>query len=1010
MATRRILAFALAVALVWTAAPPAAAAAAETTPTAAGTPTDAPTEAPSSGPTPSPAPLPPLTLDEALSLLHASSGVPETSYADRLAQWASFPAGTGGASADPEDPDADVYGYSASDAVKATVEGGSAMYRFTVPALGLYEFRIDYLASDRNLTDNTISVTVDDAVPFDEAAGLDLPALYQDESKTFALDRYGNETVPRTVVSAVWQTRALRTKADATARPLRFLLAAGEHVVRIDNRANPLVFGRLSVSGATDRPTYAEYRAASPQAGLYEGAIALRAVDYASKNSSYINLASIPNPDLEPFASGRNSMNAIDEIGFKYPGQEVTFAFDAPETAYYRLSFLYASTKEDDPACRGILVDGETPFAELASVPFPATSGKWRTLELADAAGTPYEIFLTKGAHALTLRVEAGLAAAGAERLDLVLQHIGVLTQRVRRITGKDVDVNRTWKLSQYIPDVGRCLEAYGLVFGDVLASLAPRSPKGARSAGLADLVQAMKKTARMAEKPDELPLRLNMLQEASGSVAELLGLENEKLLAQPMSLNAIYVHGAGPVPDTRKSFWTHLTEGVRAFFRSFSPSAATKSETKKPDRVTVWVNRAVQQVDLIQKLADSRFTEETGIRVDISQMSNEGRLVLAKASGSSPDAVLGISGWLPYELAIRGAGYDLTRFPDFWTFAGQFAPGAFVPLMIDGKAYAMPESMDFQCLFYRKDILGSLGLPVPDTWNDVIDLLPELQRAGLGFYHQMAVNSSYKWFNITYIDLAQFGAPLYSADGTRVNLTSKEAVAALDFQTKLFTTYSMPEQVASFYQSFRNGTIPIGVGSFATYVQLKSAAPEIAGRWGMAPLPGQVDAQGDVARWTPGLSSTAFLFGDTALPEESWKFLKWWLSAETQTDFAYLLQSTFGPTYMWLPANLAAVDAMPVEAADRAVIRAQLDWIAEPPKTPATYMVERGLSDVWNSVVFDGVPVRVAIDRMQISADRELRRKLIEFGYIADGVVVKPYVLPTVQEIRAEMEKHADD
>ena len=30
---------------------------------------------------------------------------------------------------------------------------------------------------------------------------------------------------------------------------------------------------------------------------------------------------------------------------------------------------------------------------------------------------------------------------------------------------------------------------------------------------------------------------------------------------------------------------------------------------------------------------------------------------------------------------------------------------------------------------YYRKDILGSLGIPVPHTWNEVIEILPELQR-----------------------------------------------------------------------------------------------------------------------------------------------------------------------------------------------------------------------------------------------------------------------------------------
>ena len=45
-----------------------------------------------------------------------------------------------------------------------------------------------------------------------------------------------------------------------------------------------------------------------------------------------------------------------------------------------------------------------------------------------------------------------------------------------------------------------------------------------------------------------------------------------------------------------------------------------------------------------------------TGISVRLSLMPDEGKLILARASGGAPDVALGVSNWLPYELAIRGA------------------------------------------------------------------------------------------------------------------------------------------------------------------------------------------------------------------------------------------------------------------------------------------------------------------------------------------------------------------
>lgn len=953
---------------------------------------------------------PVLTTGEALNLLRTSAGLPETTYADRLADWSALPPGGDRIAADAENAEPDDTGYLASGLSRPTEPGEDAVYRVEIASGGRYFLSIDYLTVDRNLTANTVSLQVDGAPPFDEAESLELPSLWRDETKDFLPDRYGNETIPRTLAVNRWRTLSLRLPQDPSPDPLALYLAEGAHEIRFRNAANRLVFGRLALEGAAVLPDYDDYRAGLGGQPLGTGVLTLSAVDYSEKNSSYINATAIPNPDLEPFREGMRRLNALDEEGFSFPGQEVSFRVRVPATARYRLSVQYATSKEDAPVYRSLLVDGRIPFREAGTIAFEPTRGAFRTLPFDDADGTPYEILLEEGERTLTLRVTAGPAAAAARSLSACLDHIAWFSQQIRRITGKEVDPNRTWRLTTYFPDTGRYLEAYAVLMQDAFDGLSAQWPGGRQSAGLSDLGQALKKLRSLSEKPDELPLRLDALQAGGGAVAELLGTQNERLLDQPMALNALYLHGAEGPPPTRKSLFLHLRERIRDFLSTFTRNVAGVAN-REEGRLSVWVNRPVQQVDLIQKLTDARFAADTGnaTAVDFSHLANEGRLILAKASGTSPDLVIGLSGWIPYELSIRGAGYDLARFPDFWAFASRFPPGAFVPLVIGDGVYAIPEGLDFQALFYRKDILDSIGLQVPDTWDDVLEMLPELQRNGLAFYHQMAVNSAYKWFNVTYVDIAQFGCRLYSEDGTRLNLSSPEGLAALDFQTRLFTTYSMPEQVASFYQSFRRGTIPIGIGNFYTYVQLKAAAPEIAGRWGIAPLPGQIDADGEVVRWTPGLSTTAFLFEDARDPDTAWTFMKWWLSADIQSEFGYRLQSIFGPTYMWLPANLEAVETMPVETADRAVIREQLTWIAEPVKTPATYMVERGLSDIWNSVVFDGVSVRVAVDRMQIEADRELRRKLEEFGYIRDGVVVRPYRLPTVEGIEAKMVRHGD-
>lgn len=947
-------------------------------------------------------------VDAAFKLLRQSGQWQTTTYADCLDIWKNQNPGKGAYHVLPETGGLPYVDQEAPDGVsRLTYAGDVVQYNIRVDHAGLYQISINYKTIDQSLTANIISLLIDEKLPYDEAENLELATYWADESKNFVLDKFGHETTPRSVPIHKWRCIPLRASMYYNAEPLLFYLDSGLHLIEIENLSNPLALGMLIVEGAKEIPTYQEYSEEANKLPQFMNVLTVSATEYIEKNSSYINLMCEPNPDLEPYSAGVHRLNIIDGEGYKIPGQEVTFAVEAPETGRYRLSLIYSSRKEDAPVYRSIMINGVIPFKEAGLIALPPTYNRFTTWTVADDNGMQYEWVLKKGINTITFHAVPGPAGKAAQNLSLCLDHINLFTQQIRRITGKDIDVNRTWRLTAYLPETTEYLHAYLLILKSTRDMLASQWPYGSQSAALSDLNIAINRLEKLSENPDILPVKLDAFSSGTGSVAELIGTQIEKLLDQPLTLNAFYLHGDMQPLSTKKSIFVHIAEWFRSLLASFN-----QNETRELSKseLSVWVNRPVQQVDLIQRMTDSLFYQDTGIQTNIyfSHLADEGRLILAKASGTSPDVVIGLSGWIPYELSIRGAGYDLTQFSDFWSFATDFPPGAFVPLMFDGGVYAIPESLDFQLLFYRKDIIESIGLDIPQTWDDVIDMLPELQRYGLGFYHQMAVNSAYKWFNITYIDLAQFGCSLYSEDGSRVNLSSPEGIAALDFQTKLFTTYSMPEQVASFYQSFRRGTIPIGIGNFYTYVQLKSAAPEIAGQWAVALMPGQVDRNGTIQRWTPGLATTAFMFDDVADPQTAWAFMKWWLSDKTQSDFGYRLQSIFGPTYMWLPANLKAVDVMPVEKQDREVIRKQLEWIAEPPKTPATYMVERGLSDIWNMVVFDGVPVRIAIDKKEIEMNRELRRKLEEFGYIQNGQLVKPYKLPSVTEIKAEMQKYA--
>ncbi len=82
-------------------------------------------------------------------------------------------------------------------------------------------------------------------------------------------------------------------------------------------------------------------------------------------------------------------------------------------------------------------------------------------------------------------------------------------------------------------------------------------------------------------------------------------------------------------------------------------------------------------------------------------------------------------------------------------------------------------------------------------------------------------------------------------------------------------------------------------------------------------------------------------------------------------------------------------------------MILEQWQWLQEPVKLPGSYMQERELSNAWNKIVFDGVNPRVAIDSSIIIINREIARKMEEFGYLQDGVKVKEFKIPTIETVK---------
>lgn len=876
-------------------------------------------------------------------------------------------------------------------------------YTVTADRAGLYNMKLTYRPMETTLLDYNADITINGVKAYDEMGNIALPLFWHDRTKEFPTDRYGDETAPYQERKEEWTTLYLYNGAYSTADPLLFWLESGENVIRVKNiSGSGLGLGRLEVLEPQEELiAYADYGKLH-KGEVIDGLNIIHAFDYTEKNTSQAIYESINDPAVKPHD---NRYKKINSMNWSKPGTEVEYEFEAPQDGFYHIALHYNNPKEEFDVFNTIRIDGEVPFSEMQNYAFDSTGSKWANKVLADEEGTPYSFYMTEGNHTISLRSEMEPIERAMRYARVLTDHVTQFDMAITKITGTEVDRNRTWKMTNYIPEIPEYLEAYRTIIHEIKYLLQDYTPNGVKSAMMSELNKAVAFIDQMAKYPDEIALyQANLAKSKDNSILKSVSEFNEMLSAPVFNLNAIYVYGNDKLPKADANIAESFVSGTKNLINSYtSDKFASKYD---PDVVNVWVERATTHVDLLQKMIDTKFTPETGIKVKVSVMPDSNKLVLATAADDVPDAALGLISDVPFELASRGALYDLTQFDDFWEVADRFVPGAFVSYLYNEGVYAIPETLEFETLVYRTDIFDNLGLTPPDTWEDVTNMCPTLQRYGMNFYHIMASGAGYKWYYQTTSMLFQNGGKLYTDDGLRTAIDQPKSVKALQKLGDLFVKYSLPKEVGSFFNEFRYGTLPVGTVSLDDYILIKNGAPELTGKWALAPYPGTVQEDGTVDRSFVCNGTGGIIFGSTEKAEDTWEFMKWWTDYDTQVEYTYTLQSTYGEAFIWLPSNVRAFAEAPLSQADKQVIMEQVKWLKDVPRTPGQYMVERTISDVWNEVVNKGKTAQVSVDEMVVSCNREIKKKMTELGYYdKKGNLINSYTIRDAKWVEEQIE-----
>lgn len=903
------------------------------------------------------------------------------------------------------EPAVDLYGNTCDFAkVLSSGDGEStAVWTITVDHPGLYELEVTYLAEGGNEAKVQRKLTVDGETPCEEANNLCFYRVFEEEMQAdgkVRVNAIGDEVWPRQNEKRVWQTVRAVDQQAIYVDPLRFYLSEGAHEIALHYVDQPVVLGAVAFVAPKTYESYAEKLKAWEEMGyapVSENAVVkLQAEDSAWRSESVIRRESDADPKTEPRSGAERVLNVVGGYRWRLGNAAVTWAVDVPETGLYAIHMKVLQDNDPGmPSYRQIMIDGEIPFDEMRLYSFPYSS-KWYGETLHDAeTGEPYSFYLTAGRHTITSTVKLGPIGEIMRRTEKDVTYLGEIQREIVKITGSEPDYNYEYDLYRTMPELsgeltylaGRLTES-----ADLLASVSSETTSMENN-----YRQIIDQLTFFAEDVDRIPKALSDLDNAQSNMGTYIS-TIEKC---PLAMDYLVLTAPDRAFDIETStFFQRMAVTGENFMASFtkdydSVGLIVDDEETAAEETTVlnvWIARGTEWGEILKELADEDFTPKTGIVINLhvlptGQLStgSVNTIMLSVASGTAPDVALSVEYNLPNEFAFRDAVVDLTQFPDFEEVAGQFYESSLIPFQYNGGVYALPETMDFTVMIYRQDVLSELGVELPETWSDVYQkLLPRLYENNMSFSlpvdTSVSSNSPGALRGFTML-LLQMGGDYYHGDGVSSALDTPEAYQAFKAWTDMYANYEIDAE-SNFFTRIRTGTMPIGIGNFTTYMQLMTSAPELYGRWSIAPVPGTVQADGTVKHTVGTTAATAnIILSQSEKKDAAWEFLKWWTSEEVQTRYGRELEAILGMGARWNTANVNAFYSLPWDARHERVIRAQMDAAEEQLIVPGGYFTGRHIINAWNRVCINNENARDALEKAVKDINKELQNKRQEFG-----------------------------
>ncbi|MDR2043245.1 MAG: extracellular solute-binding protein [Clostridium sp.] len=875
-----------------------------------------------------------------------------------------------------------------------TGDDSTVTWEVEIPEAGWYALRMEYLTVESRGVAVERRLLINGELPFTDAGSMEFSRLWTDEGPS-RTDNQGNEIRSRQVEVYDWQTAYFRDDMGYVTRPYEFWFGRGSNTITLEAAGEPVVIGALTVEAAAEPQAYDTYRSALPAAAqdgppfsqTIQGEDAL----LRSESSLYAKYDR-SSPTTQPNSVTRTVLNYIGGDVWGSSGQWIEWECEVPRDGYYLLTVKGRQNySRGAVSVRRLYIDGAVPFREAEDIRFEY-GNDWKVYTLSDEDGNPYQFYLTAGRH--RLRLEAALGGMGTvlEELEDSTFRLNQIYRRLLIYLGATPDQYRDYHVEQVYPDVLEAMELEAARLYSVIDRVV------AYTGQKADKIAAAQTLAQQLERFVKHPERISVGFVSFKDNITSLGSAALSMSETKLDVDYLVVSGAqDPLPQDRAGILAKAAHEIKSFAASFVvdyDSVGDVYEEGEEGVVKVWIVTGRDQGTILKSMVDDTFTFDTGIKVNV-EIIDPNALLSAVVAGRGPNVV--VSSWAdqPVNYALRGAAEDLTQFEGWEEVFGRFYPSAYRPYEFEGGIYAVPETQTYNVMFYRKDVLEEIGLGIPDTWEELIEMLPTIQGNNLSVGIPSPSNAAAPTvgaanggadLSMYYTLVYQNGSDLYDEEGRTTLIDNEAGVEAFASYTKYFTDYGVPA-VYDFVSRFRTGEMPIGITGFQTYNTLMVSAPEIKGLWDFTLIPGTIRQAGDGSLY---LDRSVYSTGNCTLmirteeeevKRNAWEFMKWWAEADTQIRFGREQEALLGSSARYAAANVEAFRHLAWSSKELAVLGEQWGWSVGFQEVAGGYYTGRHIMNAARKVLNDREDPRETIVEYAITINEELTKKRREFG-----------------------------